>query len=311
MLFSNRWTDFAVLYAGGGEKYERWGDVFLQRPDPQAIWEKNLPDIRVENPAGEEKTWPAPHAVYHRSETGGGFWEKKKNFPRRWQISYPAICGTLRFWIEPTGFKHTGLFPEQAVNWDFCAARISERVKQNGEVRVLNLFAYTGAATMACAAAGASEVVHVDASRGMIGKAKENAEISGLQNRLIRFIAEDCNRFVDREIRRGRRYQGIIMDPPAYGRGPQGELWKLEDSLYPFVEKCGRLLSDDALFFLVNAYTTGLSPLSLESVLRLGVRSRLGGSVSADELALPISEMDAFLPCGIVGRWIPEQGGVW
>ena len=299
MFVADKWGDFSLLYAGEGEKLEKWGEILLQRPDPQAIWSKSSP--------GESENWPIPHALYHRSESGGGFWEKKKPYPHKWKISYPSVGGELKFWIEPTGFKHTGLFPEQAVNWDFCAEKIIRKRKKDQEVRILNLFAYTGGATLACAAADATEVVHVDASKGMIARAKENVEISGLQEKYIRFIAEDCNRFVEREIRRGRKYHGIIMDPPAYGRGPSGELWKLEDALYPLVVKCAELLAEDAIFFLLNSYTTGLSPLVLDSILRLSIGSKMGGKVTADELGLYAKEMGITLPCGAVGRWMKKE----
>lgn len=295
MLFSDSWTDFELLYAGDGEKYERWGRFFLQRPDPQAIWARSAP--------GQDPGWPEPHGIYHRSGSGGGFWEKKKKFPEKWEISYPCAGGKLTFRIEPMGFKHTGLFPEQAVNWDFCARKIREASGKIDKIRILNLFAYTGGATLACAAAGAAEVVHVDASKGMIARARENVELSDLKDRYIRFIAEDCNRFVERELRRGRKYHGIIMDPPAYGRGTAGELWKLEESLYPLVEKCSGLLEENALFFLLNSYTTGLSASVLDSILRLAISSRFEGLVSAHELGFHATKMDVLLPCGAVGRW--------
>ena len=306
MLLADNWSDFELQYAGCGEKYERWGDVYLQRPDPQAIWEKG-PLSTSENVNFQENSntsgWPTPHALYHRAETGGGYWEKKKNYLPKWEISYPSKGGELKFWIEPTGFKHTGLFPEQAVNWDFCSDLIRERKQYDKPVRVLNLFAYTGGATLACAAAGADEVVHVDASKGMITRAKENVSLSKLEDKYIRFIAEDCGRFVDREIRRGRKYQGIIMDPPAYGRGPAGELWKLEEALYPLVQKCEHLLADDGLFFLINSYTTGLSPIVLDSILRLAVCQKRNGQTHAAELGFRASKMNIILPCGAVGRW--------
>ncbi len=294
MYLADGWKDYELLYAGKGEKFERWGKVYLQRPDPQAIWPEMI-------------AWPEPHGLYHRSESGGGFWAKKQKFPKQWQISYPFLQSELTFIIEPTGFKHTGLFPEQAANWDFCGARIQEAVKAGRKPRILNLFAYTGGATLACAAAGAEEVVHVDASKGMIARAKENVMASTLQDKYIRFIAEDCNRFVERELRRGRKYDGIIMDPPAYGRGPSGELWKLEEALFPLVEKCSRLLSDEALFFILNSYTTGLGAQVLDDLLRLTVKAQHGGSSEAQELGLPASKMDIILPCGATGRW---RGGV-
>jgi len=302
MFLADRWSDFELMYAGDGEKYERWGDVFLQRPDPQAIWPKT--DVPEDSPP---VYWPKPHGLYHRSETGGGYWSTERAFPSKWKISYPAVGGKLTFIIEPTGFKHTGLFPEQAANWDFCGGLIRDAAAAGQSPRILNLFAYTGGATLACAAAGAGEVVHVDASKGMITRAKENVVASGLSDRHIRFMAEDCNRFVEREIRRGRTYDGIIMDPPAYGRGPSGELWKLEDALFPLVKKCAALLSDDPLFFIVNSYTTGLSALVLENVLRLAVRPLHGGQATSDELGLAASNMDLILPCGAVGRWTPDS----
>jgi 23S rRNA (cytosine1962-C5)-methyltransferase len=298
MRRADRWKDYELLDAGGGEKLERWGDVVLRRPDPQAIW-----------PAGEgstaSKAWNAPNATYHRSETGGGFWEKHRVLPSDWTVSYPLAQGTLTFRVEPTGFKHTGLFPEQAVNWDVCAERISEASSQGRPCRILNLFAYTGGATAACAKAGATEVVHVDASKGMNQRAKENLTLSGCADRPVRFITDDVGKFVEREIRRGRRYDGIIMDPPSYGRGPAGELWKLEDALYPLVEQCAQLLSDTPSFFLINAYTTGLSPAVLSAVLSLAVGEHRGGRAEADEIGLPASLRSLVLPCGASGWWTP------
>ena len=295
MYRSDKWTDFELLYSGDGEKYERWGEVFLQRPDPQAIWPKSTSDVPT--------VWPKPHGLYHRSETGGGFWSKEKPFPSKWKISYPFLTGKLTFIIEPTGFKHTGLFPEQAANWDFCGDIITKASNSGRNLRILNLFAYTGGATLACAAAGAGEVVHVDASKGMISRAKENVEASGLTDCYIRFITEDCVRFVEREIRRGRTYDGIIMDPPAYGRGPSGELWKLEEALYPLVEKCAQLLSDQAAFFIINSYTTGLSASVLSNILSLSVCPTHGGLAVADEIGIAASKMNIVLPCGATGRW--------
>ncbi|HOO61974.1 MAG TPA: class I SAM-dependent methyltransferase [Bacillota bacterium] len=297
MFIANRWKDYELLYAGEGEKFERWGSTFLARPDPQAIWPKTgYADM-------EEAEWPIPHARYYRSETGGGHWEKERPMKPKWTISYDFSGHPLTFIIEPTSFKHTGLFPEQAANWDFCGDLIAKRAKAGKAPRVLNLFAYTGGATLACAAAGASEVVHVDASKGMIARAKENVTASHLEDAYIRFIAEDCSRFVEREIRRGRTYDAIIMDPPSYGRGPSGELWKLEEALFPLVEKCAQLLSDNPLFFLVNSYTTGLSGLVVEDILRLTVCKRHGGSVDAQELGIPATKMDLVLPCGSTARW--------
>ena len=299
MFAALNWKDFEVLYAGGGQKYERWGDVYLQRPDPQAIW----PVMKD----GQEILWEdldKPHAVYNRSSTGGGSWAKMKPMPGKWEIGYDSLGKTLRFIIEPTSFKHTGLFPEQAANWDFCGELI-DRAKKEGreEIRILNLFAYTGGATVASAAHGATEVVHVDASKGMISRAKENIQKSGLSESYVRFIAEDCRRFVEREIRRGRKYDGIIMDPPKYGRGPTGELWEIEKSLYEFVSRCSLLLSDDPLFFLISSYATELGAGATGNVLDLILSPRFGGKVESEELALPVSKMGIMLPCGQSARW--------
>ncbi len=302
MYIADRWKDFELLYAGEGEKFERWGKILLQRPDPQAIW----PQAGDES-SSVQSAWPTPDGLYHRSETGGGFWSRQRSIPDKWKITYPAVGGPLTFWIEPTGFKHTGLFPEQAANWDFCGKIIASRAAQGRPVRILNLFAYTGGATMAFAAAGATEVVHVDASKGMVQRAKENAEASGLKDKYIRYIVEDCNRFVERELRRERKYDGIIMDPPAYGRGPSGELWKLEEALFPLVRKCAGLLSEDPAFFLINSYTTGLSALVLENILNLAVKSSYGGHAEARELGIPATRMDIILPCGTTGRWTRDK----
>jgi 23S rRNA (cytosine1962-C5)-methyltransferase len=249
MYLSDQWTDYELLDAGDGDKLERWGDVILQRPDPQAIWPHD--------------PWPRPDARYLRSSSGGGSWQMPRQLPRQWPIHYLAPAGLLTFINEPTGFKHTGLFPEQAVNWDYCAHQILKARQAGREARVLNLFAYTGAASVACSAAGATEVVHVDAAKGMNIRARENLAASGLETRPVRCLTDDVQKFVEREIRRGRRYDGIIMDPPSYGRGPSGELWKLEDALYGLVERASLLLSDQPLFFLINSYTTGLAPLVL------------------------------------------------
>ena len=291
MFLSDRWADYELLDAGDGDKLERWGDIILQRPDPQAIWPHDQ--------------WPKPDARYLRSTTGGGYWQVNRQHPRQWQIQYPGVHSPLTFIIEPTGFKHTGLFPEQAANWDYCSERIVAARTAGREVRILNLFAYTGAASVACSAAGATEVVHVDASKGMNARARENLAASGLQDRLVRCLADDVQKFVEREIRRGRKYEGIIMDPPSYGRGPSGELWKLEDALYGLIERTSMLLSDQPLFFLVNSYTTGLAPLVLRDILSLVIKSRLGGGVEAEELGLPATRRDLILPCGATGRWQP------
>lgn len=287
---ARNWKDFALLDAGQGEKLERWGSYVLRRPDPQAVW-----------PQGE---WKEADAVYMRSPEGGGEW-KRNALPSSWTIEYPSLAGTLRFEISLMGFKHTGLFPEQAVNWDFMQECILRARKQDTrrEIRILNLFAYTGAASLACAAAGAAEVVHVDASKKINALAKRNVQLSGLQSTYIRFITEDVNRFVDRELRRGRTYDGIVMDPPAYGRGPGGELWKLEEAVFPLVEKCTNLLGERPLFFLLNAYTTGLTAGALTSILQLGPGSRFGGTVEGVELLLPAEQRPLYLPCGCTGRW--------
>lgn len=282
------WKDYELLDAGNGEKLERWGRFVLRRPDPQAIWP----------PVTEHERWHDADGHYHRSSSGGGHWEFRTALPERWQIAY----GPLRFYVRPTNFKHTGLFPEQAVNWRWIMDRIS---RAGRPIRVLNLFAYTGGATVAAAAAGA-EVCHVDAARGMVQWAKENAALSGLAEAPIRYIIDDVFKFVRREERRGRRYDAIIMDPPVYGRGPNGELWKLEDHLYPFLETCARILSERPLFVLVNAYTAGLSPAAIGNMLHLAFRRTRGGVLDCGEIGLPIAGTGLHLPCGIYGRWIAE-----
>ena len=291
MFIADNWKDFEVLYAGDGTKSERWGEVFLMRPDPQAIWPMDENNERM-------------HAVYKRSSTGGGAWDRLRPMPNSWKISYDSLGKELQFVIEPTSFKHTGLFPEQAANWDWFG-NIIENAKNEGkkDIKILNLFAYTGGATCAAACHGADETVHVDASKGMIQRAKENIENSGLGDKYVRFIAEDCRRFVEREIRRGRKYDGIIMDPPKYGRGPTGELWEIDKSLYEFVDRCSLLLSDDPLFFLISSYATELGPSCAGNVLKKVVGSKFGGNVSCDELGLPISKMGIDLPCGQSARW--------
>ena len=284
MWIADKWQDYELLDCGGGEKLERWDKQFLVRPDPQAIWE-----TPYKNPA-----WKRANARYLRSQTGGGHWEKK-TLPESWKVHY----GELTFQVKPMNFKHTGLFPEQAVNWDFAM----EKIRNAGRpIRVLNLFAYTGGATVACAKAGAS-VCHVDAAKGMVAWARENAKLSGLEDAPIRWIIDDCAKFVEREIRRGRRYDAIIMDPPSYGRGPSGEIWKLEDNLYPFVELVAGVLSDDPLFVILNSYTTGLAPSVATYILETIVSKRFGGHTQADELGLPVTESGLFLPCGATGRW--------
>lgn len=283
MYIADGWKDFAVLDAGNGNKLERWKDVTLLRPDPQAVWTM------------EDK---AADAVYLRSATGGGHWEFNRDLPESWTISYK----NLTFLVRPTGFKHTGLFPEQAVNWDWMTAGLKDWQKgRDRKPRVLNLFGYTGGATVACAAAGA-EVVHVDAAKGMVHWARDNAEMSGLGNAPIRYIVDDCVKFVKRELRRGNTYDGILMDPPSYGRGPTGELWKIETNLYPLVEDCAALLSDAPAFFLINSYTTGLAPSVLKDVLTVALPK---GQAESDEVGLPIVRDGLVLPCGASGRWIP------
>lgn len=292
MFIADKWKDFEVLYAGNGEKYERWGDVTLRRPDPQAIWPFDFDSISK------------PSAIYKRSSTGGGAWNRLKPMPNTWNVTYNSLGKELTFIIEPTAFKHTGLFPEQAANWDFCGELIERAIKEGRkEVRILNLFGYTGGATVSSASHGATEVVHVDASKGMIMRAKENLAASGLSDSYVRFIAEDCKRFVEREIRRERKYDGIIMDPPKYGRGPTGELWEIEKNLYDFVERCSLLLSDDPLFFLISSYATELGAQAVGNVLELVLRDRFGGKVSSEELGLPVKNMGIVLPCGQSTRW--------
>ncbi len=284
MWIADHWKDYEVIDTSCGEKLERWGRYILLRPDPQVIWktEKTVPE------------WNRLNGHYHRSSKGGGEWEFFK-LPEEWTISYRE----LNFRLKPFSFKHTGLFPEQAVNWDWC----SERIREAGRpVKVLNLFAYTGGATLAAASAGAS-VTHVDASKGMVTWAKENAAASHLEDAPVRWLVDDCVKFVEREIRRGNKYDGIIMDPPSYGRGPKGEIWKIEESIYPFVELAAQLLSDDALFFLINSYTTGLQPAVLNYILSTVIQKKRGGEVQSSEIGLPVSSNGLVLPCGATGRW--------
>ena len=284
MWIADGWKDYELLDCGGGEKLERWGDQILVRPDPQAIWESDR----------KNRGWRTANARYSRSSTGGGHWDKNK-LPENWPIAYK----NLRFQVKPMNFKHTGLFPEQAANWDFA----QEQIRRAGRpISVLNLFAYTGGATVACAAAGAS-VCHVDAARGMVSWARENARSSHLEDAPIRWIVDDCAKFVEREIRRGRRYDAIIMDPPSYGRGPSGEVWRLEENLYPFVELVSGVLSDDPLFIVLNSYTTGLAPSVLTYILETLISKRFGGHTVSDELGLPVTQSGLVLPCGATGRW--------
>ena len=290
MWVADKWQDYEVLDTSGGEKLERWGDYRLIRPDPQVIWD---------TPKGRQ--WRKPNGHYHRSSKGGGEWEFF-DLPEEWTISYRE----LTFHLKPFSFKHTGLFPEQAVNWDWCAGLIGRAVSEGRSVKVLNLFAYTGGATVSAAAAGAS-VTHVDASKGMVGWARENAVSSGLGDAPIRWLVDDCGKFVEREIRRGNTYDAIIMDPPSYGRGPRGEIWKMETSIYPFILKCRELLSEDPLFFLINSYTTGLQPAVLSYMLHTAIDPIRKGKVEADEVGLPVTGNGLVLPCGAAGRWTGQH----
>ena len=283
MWIADGWEDYELLDCGGGEKLERWGKQILVRPDPQAIWETPRTN----------RGWRNAQGRYYRSSSGGGHWDKEK-LPESWTVNYKD----LKFQVKPMNFKHTGLFPEQAVNWDFAR----EKIKNAGRpIRVLNLFAYTGGATAALAASGA-EVVHVDAAKGMVAWAKDNLAASGLAGAPVRFIVDDVMKFVLREQRRGRTYHGILMDPPSYGRGPNGEMWKIEDNLYPLVEECVKLLDVEARFFLINSYTTGLAPSVLSNVLKCSLGKR-GGKIESDEVGLPITRGGMVLPCGASGRW--------
>lgn len=286
MWLADNWKDYNLIDSADGEKLEYWGDILLRRPDPQAIWTEK----------SEKTLWNKTDAWYHRSDKGGGSWQYfNKKMPERWTINYK----NLTFNIKPMGFKHTGLFPEQAVNWDW----FSKLIKNAGRpIRVLNLFAYTGGATVAALASGA-EVVHVDASKGMVTWAKENVVSSGLADKPVRYIVDDVKKFVLREARRGREYDGIIMDPPSYGRGPSGEVWKIEDELYPLIQDCMNILSDNPLFFLINSYTTGISPTILENVLNMTMVKKYGGECKASEIGIPMSSSKMVLPCGISGRW--------
>lgn len=284
MWIADNWKDYEVLDCSRGEKLERWGKYLLVRPDPQVIW-----DTPRRDPG-----WKHMDGHYHRSKKGGGEWEFF-HLPQQWQIHYRE----LTFNLKPFSFKHTGLFPEQAVNWDW----FSNLIKNAGRpIKVLNLFAYTGGATLSAAAAGA-QVTHVDASKGMVAWAKENASSSGLADAPIRWLVDDCVKFVEREIRRGNKYDAIIMDPPSYGRGPKGEIWKIEDSIWPFIELTTQILSDKPLFFLINSYTTGLQPAVLSYMLNMAVKKRFGGTVESEEIGLPVSGNGFILPCGASGRW--------
>ena len=288
MWISDQWRDFELLDCSRGEKLERWGNYILVRPDPQAIWDTPCTDAR----------WRRPSGKYSRSESGGGSWDKR-TLPPSWDVHYRE----LTFHVKPMNFKHTGIFPEQAVNWDYAMAKIRGAHRP---ISVLNLFAYTGAATIACAAAGAS-VCHVDAAKGMVAWAKENAAASGLSDRPVRWIVDDCAKFVEREIRRGRKYDAIIMDPPSYGRGPGGEVWKLETNLWPFVQLVSGVLSDEPLFVIINSYTTGLSPSVLTYISESIFTKRFGGHSEAQELGLPVTDSGLVLPCGATCRWTASE----
>lgn len=283
MNLASDWNDYQILDMANGEKLEKWNNITLVRPDPQIIWkQKTYPE-----------KWKKADAKYSRSNTGGGAWNYNKKLPSAWQVKYKDLV----FNIKPMGFKHTGLFPEQAVNWDWMINKIKST---NKEIRVLNLFAYTGGATVACLSAGAS-VCHVDSSKGMVSWAKENVTSSGLQGRKVRYIVDDVVKFVNREIRRGNKYDAIIMDPPSYGRGTNGEVWKFEDNIYDLVELCSKVLTDKPLFFLINSYTTGISSMVLENILKLNIHAK--GKFSNGEIGIPMQNSNLVLPCGIYGRW--------
>ncbi len=288
MRIADNWKDYELLDMASGMKLERWGKYILERPDPQIVWsEKSKPEL-----------WNKVDAIYHRSNKGGGYWENINNVPDNWKIKY----NDLTFNIKQMGFKHTGLFPEQAVNWDYMINKIKN---SNRKIKVLNLFAYTGGATVACAYAGA-DVVHVDSSKGMVAWAKENIASSDLDDKYVRFIVDDCIKFVEREIRRGNKYDAIIMDPPSFGRGSNGEVWNIEESLYNLIKLCEQVLSDEPLFFLINSYTTGLSGMVLEDVLNLTINKLFKGIVTSGEIGLPMKNSKLILPAGIYGLWENE-----
>lgn len=291
MWLADQWKDYEVIDCSKGEKLERWGDYLLVRPDPQVIWDTPK----------KEKGWRKMNGHYHRSSKGGGEWEFFQ-LPKEWTIQYSLpINKKLTFHLKPFSFKHTGLFPEQAANWNWFSQLIADAVSKGRQVKVLNLFAYTGGATLAAAAAGAS-VTHVDASKGMVTWAKENAISSGLKDAPIRWLVDDCVKFVEREIRRGNHYDAIIMDPPSYGRGPKGEIWKIEESVYPLIQLCNQILTDNPLFFLINSYTTGLQPAVLSYMIST-VLGTANGTVTASEIGLPVSSNGLVLPCGASGRY--------
>ena len=285
MIVANNWKNYKIIDMANGQKLEKWGNITLSRPDPQIIWkEKTFPE-----------QWKKADAIYNRSKTGGGEWKYNKKLPENWQIRYKD----LTFNIKPMGFKHTGLFPEQAVNWDWMIEKIKSEKR---EIKVLNLFADTGGATVACLYAGAS-VCHVDSSKGMVQWAKENVQSSNLADKKIRYIVDDVNKFVAREIRRGNKYDAIIMDPPSYGRGTNGEVWQFENNIYDLVKLCEEVLSDDPLFFLINSYTTGISNTVLADILNLTIQNKHKGKITSGEIGLPMENSDLVLPCGIYGKW--------
>jgi 23S rRNA (cytosine1962-C5)-methyltransferase len=289
MWIADGWKDYEVIDTSNGEKLERWGDYVLVRPDPQVLW----------NTEKKAAGWKKPNGHYHRSSKGGGEWEFF-DLPKEWKINYKDMV----FHLQPFNFKHTGLFPEQATNWDWFGDLIrKEKAKHpEKEIKILNLFAYTGGATIAAAKAGAS-VTHVDASKGMVTWAKENAALSGLSDAPIRYIVDDCGKYVEREIRRGNFYDAVIMDPPSYGRGPKGEIWKIEESIHPFVQLCTGVLNKNPLFFLINSYTTGLQPAVLAYMLGIEIQNKFGGKIEAEEIGLPVTSNKLVLPCGASGRW--------
>lgn len=288
MWIADGWKDYQVIDTSHGEKLEKWGNYLLVRPDPQVIWDSGK----------KNKGWRNNNAHYHRSNRGGGEWEFF-DLPQQWSINYKE----LTFQLKPFKFKHTGIFPEQAANWDWFSSIIKDAVSKGRSVKVLNLFAYTGGATLAAAKAGAA-VTHVDASKGMVGWAKENASSSNLIDAPIRWLVDDCVKFVEREIRRGNKYDAIIMDPPSYGKGPKGELWKIEESVFPLIQLCSQLLSEAPLFFLISSYTTGLQPAVLTYMINLAIKNKFGGKVISSEIGLPVKDTDLVLPCGASGRFI-------
>ncbi|MCR4690346.1 MAG: class I SAM-dependent methyltransferase [Lachnospiraceae bacterium] len=297
MWIADRWNDYEVLDTTKGEKLERWGDYILVRPDPQVIWDTGY----------SHEGWKRKNGHYHRSAKGGGSWETR-DLPEEWTITYDGISRPMVFHLKPFAFKHTGVFPEQAVNWDWCGERIQKFTAGTGrelgrDMRVLNLFAYTGGATVSAALSGAF-VTHVDAAKGMVGWARENAASSGVPSDRIRWLVDDCMKFVEREGRRGNTYDGIIMDPPSYGRGPKGEIWKIEECVYPLIKAAAGLLSKEADFFLINSYTTGLQPAVLSYMLGECIAAKRGGKVQADEIGLPVQRNGLILPCGASGRWM-------